>query len=110
MTDLFDACRWANLALCALLMIVMLFRSAAFLRAPVASRYGRMALFAWISSTGYGTWESMQMHLPPGPRVPTVTSVLLVTAVYVWIEWRYDRRERTRLAELVHDAPAMIRA
>ena len=98
MHDVYEALRYANLALTAVLTAAMLSRWGAFLRAPVASRYGRLALFAWVTSTFYGTAESLHMNIPAGPRVPTVTSVLLLTAVYVAAEARYDRRSRARLA------------
>jgi hypothetical protein len=94
MHDVYEWLRYINVALCAVLAVVMLARWGAFLRAPVASRYGRLALFAWISSTGYGTWETLSRDVPAGPRVPTVTSVLMLTAVYVAAEFRYDRRAR----------------
>lgn len=110
MTDVFDACRWINLTLTFVLAVVMLIRWGAFLRAPVASKYGRLAIFAWISSTCYGTAETLYQHVPAGPRVPTVTSVLLITAVWCWQEHRYDRRERARLAQGLSRSPATIRA
>jgi hypothetical protein len=94
---LYDCLRAANLALSLLLAAAMLARGAAFLRAPVASRYGRLALFAWTTSTFYGTAEAMHQDAAAGPRVPTVTSVLLLTAVWQVTELRYDRRERARL-------------
>lgn len=103
MHDVYEVLRYANLALCLLLTVAMLSRWGAFLRAPVASRYGRLALFAWVSSTAYGTAESLHMQVPAGPRVPTVMSVLLLTAVYVAAEARYDRRQRAR-AEALADA------
>jgi hypothetical protein len=98
MTALYDSLRAANLAVSLLLAAAMLARGAAFLRAPVASKYGRLALFAWVSSTAYGTGEAMAQSATAGPRVPTVTSVLLLTAVWQATELRYDRRERARLA------------
>jgi hypothetical protein len=101
MSDLYDSLRVANVALSAVLTVAMLCRGAAFLRAPVASKYGRLALFAWASSTLYGTGEAMALGVQAGPRVPTVTSVLVLTGWYVVAEIRYDRRERARLAELV---------
>jgi hypothetical protein len=97
MTALYDSLRAANLAVSLLLAAAMLARGAAFLRAPVASKYGRLALFAWVSSTAYGTGEAMAQSATAGPRVPTVTSVLLLTAVWQVTELRYDRRERARL-------------
>jgi hypothetical protein len=106
MTALYDSLRAANLAVSLLLAAAMLARGAAFLRAPVASKYGRLALFAWVSSTAYGTGEAMTQSATAGPRVPTVTSVLCVTAAWVCAEVRYDRRERARLAELAARQPA----
>jgi hypothetical protein len=97
MTALYDSLRAANLAVSLLLAAAMLARGAAFLRAPVASKYGRLALFAWVTSTAYGTGEAMAQSATAGPRVPTVTSVLLLTAVWQATELRYDRRERARL-------------
>jgi hypothetical protein len=94
MHDVYEWLRYVNLVLCGLLTVAMLARSAAFLRAPVASRYGRLALFAWITSTFYGTAETLSRDVPAGPRVPTVTSVLLLTAVYAWAEAKYDSRAR----------------
>jgi hypothetical protein len=52
MTPIFEALRYVNLAVSGLLAVAMLLRSAAFLRASVASRYGRLALFAWVTSIG----------------------------------------------------------
>jgi hypothetical protein len=100
MTALYDSLRAANLAVSLLLAAAMLARGAAFLRAPVASKYGRLALFAWVTSTAYGTGEAMAQSATAGPRVPTVTSVLCITAAWVCAEVKYDRRERARLAEL----------
>lgn len=107
-SDLYDGIRAANLVIALLLTAGMLARGAAFLRAPAASKYGRLAIFAWLSSTAYGTAEAMAQHAAAGPRVPTVTSVLLITAAWQLAELRYDRRERARLAELMHDTPAAI--
>jgi hypothetical protein len=94
MHDVYEWLRYVNLTLTALLTVAMLSRWGAFLRALIASRYGRLALFAWVSSTLYGTAESLHMHVPAGPRVPTVTSVTLLTVVYAWKEVKYDRRAR----------------
>jgi hypothetical protein len=88
MTALYDSLRAANLAVSLLLAAAMLARGAAFLRAPVDSKYGRLALFAWVTSTAYGTGEAMAQTPPAGPRVPTVTSVLCITAAWVWAEIR----------------------
>jgi ABC-type transport system involved in cytochrome c biogenesis permease subunit len=66
MTALYDWLRAANLAVSLLLAAAMLTRGAAFLRAPVASRYGRLALFAWVTSTAYGTAEAMAQTRRPG--------------------------------------------
>jgi hypothetical protein len=110
MTPIFEALRYVNLAVSALLAVAMLLRSAAFLRASVASRYGRLALFAWVTSIGcYGTLETLVQRAPAGPRVPALTGALIVTAWYVTAEIRYDGRERARLAEL-RRCPAMISA
>jgi hypothetical protein len=43
---------------------------------------------------------AVSLLLAAGPRVPTVTSVLCITAAWVCAEVKYDRRERARLAEL----------
>jgi hypothetical protein len=108
-SELYDVIRAANLVIALLLTAGMLARGAAFLRAPAASKYGRLAIFAWLSSTAYGTAEAMAQQATAGPRVPTVTSVLLITAAWQVAESVYDRRERARLAELVHDASAVLR-
>ena len=100
MTDVYEYLRFANVALCAVLTVAMLFRGAAFLRAPVASRYGRLALFAWVTWLGWGTLEGLAQHVPAGPRVPGATSVVLVTAWWVIQETRYDMAERRRIAAL----------
>jgi hypothetical protein len=109
-TGLYDALRVINVALCGVLAIAMLARGGAFLRAPVASKFGRLALFAWTTSTLYGTAEALYLRVPAGPRVPTVTSVLLITAWYVTVETIYDVRERARLAQRLSRSPATIRA
>lgn len=108
MSALYDHLRIVNVALCGLLTVAMLFRGGAFLRAPVASKFGRLALFAWTSSTFYGTAEAMYLDVAAGPRVPTVTSVLLVTGWYVAVETAYDRRERARLSQAGHDARLVL--
>lgn len=93
MTTVYVWLRYANLGLAVVLTVAMLFRSAAFLRAPVASRYGRLQTFAWTTAIGvYGTAESLVLGTPAGPRVPSLTGVLVLTGWWVWTEYSYDRR------------------
>lgn len=106
MTAVYEQIRYLNVLLSVGIMVAMLFRGAAFLRAPVASKYGRLALFAWTSWLAYGTLESIVLMVPPGPRVPSATSVLLLTAWWVVQESRYDGRERARLERMAVREPA----
>jgi hypothetical protein len=101
MSNLYETLRHVNVALSALLVAAMLLRGGAFLRANVASKFGRLTVFSWVSMTGYGTLETLAQDAPAGPRVPAFTSVLLITAWWVAVEIAYDRRQRAHLAAIV---------
>jgi hypothetical protein len=105
--EVYETVRWANLLLASTLTLLWLFRLGAFARAPWPSKLGRLTVFGWVSSTAYGTWEALEQAASPGLRVPTVTSVLLLSGYWIFEEWRQDRLWRllpTDLRALLRDS------
>jgi hypothetical protein len=99
-TDVYEFVRWINLLLASTLTLLMLIRAGGFLRASYASKMGRLVMFGWVTSTGYGTWEALHLEAVPGFRIPAVTSVLALTGYWIWVEYRTDKEERRMTAAL----------
>jgi hypothetical protein len=97
-TEIYETLRQVNLAIACTLTLLMVFRAGAFARAPWPSKMGRLTVFGWVSSTAYGTWEALTLTAAPGFRIPTVTSVLCLSAFWLLEEYRDDRRHRHTLA------------
>lgn len=98
MIELYEGIRTANLVIALALTLLMLTRARAFARAPWPSKMGRLTVFGWVSSTAYGTAEALQQEAVPGLRIPTVTSVLCLSAFWLLEEYRDDRRHRRTVA------------
>lgn len=103
----YEALRWANVVLAVVLMVALICRAGGFLRAPLPSKLGRLSVFGWVSATAYGTAEQLVLGTEPGPRIPTTTSVLALTALWIWVEWTTDRRDRAEAAALDAELAAL---
>jgi hypothetical protein len=101
-TEVYEAIRWVNLLLASTLTLLMLIRAGGFLRSSYASKMGRLVVFGWVTSTGYGSWEALHLEAVPGFRIPAVTSVLILTGYWIWVEYRSDKEER-RMAEALQE-------
>jgi hypothetical protein len=109
-TEVYEVVRWVNLLLASTLTLLMLIRFGGFLRASYASKMGRLVVFGWVTSTAYGTWEALHLEAVPGFRIPAVTSVLILTGYWIWVEFRHDSEERRLEAALREVAVAGIPA
>lgn len=107
LVEFYEALRWANVALGVLVTLLLLARLGSWVRAPWPTKVGRLVIFGWVTSTTYGTVEALQQAAVPGLRIPTVTTMMVLTGYYVAVEWRCDRREHAQVAAVIHrDSPS----
>lgn len=105
--EVYDVIRHANIVLGLLVTLLLLLRVASWARAPWPTKVGRLVIFGWVTSTTYGTWEALNQSASVGPRIPAVTSMMVLTAYYVLVEWRCDRAQAAQAAAVVHrDSPS----
>jgi len=98
--DAYELCRYTNVLLAAAILTVMAVRFPAFARASRASQAGRMVVLWFVATNTYGTLEVLWDRVPAGPRVPTATTALLLTCWWLAVDWRAERAERRRDAEV----------
>ena len=103
---LYDALRHINIGLGVLGTLLLLARLGAWVRAPWPSKVGRPVVFGWVTSTTFGTWEALNQSAVTGLRIPAITSMMVLSAYYVVVEWRCDRRQAAQVAAVLHrDSP-----
>lgn len=107
LVETYDVIRHANVVLGVVTTLLLLTRVPAWARAPWPTKVGRLVIFGWVTSTTYGTWEALAQAASVGPRVPAVTSMMMLTAYYVAVEWRSDRRQHAQIVAALHrDSPS----
>lgn len=102
LVELYDGIRHANVVLGVLVTLLLVARLGAWVRAPWPSKVGRLVVFGWVTSTTFGTWEALSQSASPGLRIPAVTSMLVLSAYYVAVEWRCDRAQHAQVAAALH--------
>jgi hypothetical protein len=105
LVDLYELLRYCNVALAALLTLAMVARPGVFLRASMRSRFGRVVVGGWVTVAWFGTAESLAQSVSPGLRIPQTTTMLLLSAVWLVVDWRDDAREQRRALELARVLP-----
>jgi hypothetical protein len=96
--------RWLNLCLAAALVIVIAARATA--RAPWASRIGLAVVLGWVAVDTAVTLTGASVG--PGWHPPVRTALLLLSAYWLWSDYRHEMAEtrvRVALAALIDGEP-----